>query len=89
MSKLYGEDYKDVYLNSIPSLDYDFENKKQALSEEEQRILKTPMIKCEIDQSTEQIEFYRSGKRSAIVVGDKGELIRLKGCGNDTLGFNL
>jgi hypothetical protein len=88
--------YKDLYLNAIPALDL-----KYIIDPNEAKILPEdfshPLVKC--DNTDPEVETsimgFRSGKRSALVPikqEDRGEsslpYMRLKGCGNLTLGFN-
>lgn len=47
------------------------------------------MAKCEEAEDEGLLVGFKSGKRSAIVPLPSGSYLRLKGCGNYILGFNL
>ena len=86
-------EYKDHYIPTIPETQIHFVNKD--LKEEEKEkidfILNQPMIKCkEIQNYPSVLKCIVSGHRSAVVKDPKtGIYYRLKGCGNDEIGFNL
>ena len=86
-------EYKDHYLPTIPETQIHFINKdlKEDKKENIDFIFNQPMIKCkEIKNYTHFLKCALSGHRSAIVKDPKtGIYYRLKGCGNDEIGFNL
>jgi hypothetical protein len=86
-------EYKDHYIPVIPETQIHFVNKNLKEDEKENTdfFLSQPFIKCkEIKDYTPCLKCMQSGHRSAIVKDPKtGYYYRLKGCGNDELGFNL
>ena len=86
-------EYKDHYIPVIPETQIHFINKNLKEDEKETTdfLLSLPLIKCkEIKDYTPVFKCMQSGHRSAIIKDPKtGLYYRLKGCGNDELGFNL
>ncbi len=86
-------EYKDHYIPVIPETQVHFINKNLKEDEKETTdfLLSQPLIKCkEIKDYTPVFKCMQSGHRSAIIKDPKtGLYYRLKGCGNDELGFNL
>ena len=86
-------EYKDHYIPTIPETQIHFINKNLKEDEKENidSILNQPLIKAkEIKDYTKYYKCIVSGHRSAIIKDPKtGIYYRLKGCGNDELGFNL
>ena len=86
-------EYKDHFIPVIPETTIHFidNNVKEDDKEKTDCILTQPLIKCkEIKNYTPCYKCIISGHRSAIVKDQKtGIYYRLKGCGNDELGFNL
>eukprot|EP00347_Sterkiella_histriomuscorum_P017444 403349347 len=90
-----NQDYKGVYLNSIPSTDFILIEQPNISKKIE--LFESPLAKCEKSDSENILTGYQSGKRSAIIVFNENDSLkcqnpmffRLKGCGNSTLGFNL
>ena len=87
------QEYKDHYIPTIPETQIHYVNKDLKEDEKENIdfILNQPMIKCkEIKNYTPFLQCIVSGHRSAVVKDPKtGIYYRLKGCGNDEIGFNL
>ena len=86
-------EYKDYYVATIPETQIHFVNKNLKENEKENIdfLLNQPMIKCkEIKGYSPCYKCIVSGHRSAILKDPKtGIYYRLKGCGNDEIGFNL
>ena len=86
-------EYKDYYLPSLPSIQIHFKNNnlKENESEDINLFLKQPLIKSKaIKNYPLNYKCIASGQRSALIKDPKtGYYYRLKGCGNDELGFNL
>ena len=86
-------EYKDHYIPVIPETQIHFVNKdlKEDENEHIDFMLSQPLIKTK--EIKDYIPCYKcivSGHRSAIIKDQKtGKYYRLKGCGNDELGFNL
>ena len=58
-------------------------------SDTRSNLLEVPLIKCKKEHADlpSTIKAYASGKRSALLIDDDGNFIRLKGCGNLDQGF--
>ena len=86
-------EYKDHYIPTIPETQIHFIDKNLEENEKENKdfILNQPLIKTkEIKNYSPYYKCIVSGHRSAIIKDPKtGKYYRLKGCGNDELGFNL
>ena len=86
-------EYKDHYIPTVPETQIHFINKNLKEDEKENIdfILNQPLIKCkEIKDYSPCYKCIVSGHRSAVIKDPKtGYYYRLKGCGNDELGFNL
>jgi len=86
-------EYKDYYLPALPSIQIHFNNNnlKEDETEDNNLFLKQPLIKSkEIKNYPLNYKCIASGHRSALIKDPKtGFYYRLKGCGNDELGFNL
>ena len=86
-------EYKDHYIPVIPETQIHFINKNLKEDEKENIdfLLNQPLIKTkEIKDYTPCFKCIQSGHRSAVIKDPKtGIYYRLKGCGNDELGFNL
>ena len=86
-------EYKDHYIPVIPETQIHFINKNLKEDEKENIdfLLNQPLIKAkEIKDYTPCFKCIQSGHRSAVIKDPKtGIYYRLKGCGNDELGFNL
>ena len=86
-------EYKDHYIPVIPETQVHFINKSLKEDEKENTnfIFNQPLIKSkEIKDYSPSYKCIISGHRSALIKDPKtGKFYRLKGCGNDELGFNL
>ena len=86
-------EYKDHYIPVIPETQIHFVNKDLKEDEKENIdfLLNQPLIKTkEIKDYSPCYKSIVSGHRSAVIKDPKtGIYYRLKGCGNDELGFNL
>ena len=85
-------EYKDHYVPVVPETVIHFknENLKDDENENIDTILKQPLIKAKEIKDYPCLKCIVSGHRSAVIKDPKsGEYYRLKGCGNDELGFNL
>jgi len=86
-------EYKDYYIATIPETQIHYVNKDLKENEKEKNdfLLNQPMIKAkEIKGYSPWYKSIVSGHRSAIIKDSKtGLYYRLKGCGNDEIGFNL
>ena len=87
------QEYKDHYIPVIPETQIHFINKNLKEDEREKTdfIFSQPLIKSkEIKDYSPCYKCIISGHRSALVKDPKtGKFYRLKGCGNDEVGFNL
>ena len=80
------------YLPAVPHLDLtitELPNSKLLLSQKISNLLENPMIKCKQanNDMPKTVKAFASGKRSALLVDEDGNFIRLKGCGNLDQGF--
>ena len=85
-------EYKDVYVPVVPetSIHFKNENLKDDESEKIDSILSQPLIKAKEIKDYPCYKCIVSGHRSAVIKDPKtGVYYRLKGCGNDELGFNI
>ena len=86
-------EYKDYYIPAIPETQIHFINKNLKEEEKEKNafFLNQPLIKSkEIKNYSPCYKCILSGHRSAVIKDPKtGIFYRLKGCGNEELGFNL
>jgi hypothetical protein len=85
-------EYKDHYIPVVPETNVHFknENLKDDENEEIDNILKQPLIKAKEIKDYPGFKCIISGHRSALIKDPKtGIFYRLKGCGNDELGFNI
>ena len=86
-------EYKDHYIPTIPETQIHFINNNLKDDEKENTdfMLKQPLIKTkEIKDYLPCYKGILSGHRSAVIKDPKtGNYYRLKGCGNDEIGFNL
>ena len=86
-------EYKDIYVPVIPETLIHFKNenlKDDSENEKIDSILSQPLIKAKEIKNYPYIKCIISGHRSALIKDPKtGIYYRLKGCGNDELGFNL
>ena len=85
-------EYKDHYVPVVPETVIHFknENLKDDENENIDTILKQPLIKAKEIKDYPCLQCIVRGHRSAVIKDPKsGEYYRLKGCGNDELGFNL
>ena len=85
-------EYKDHYVPVVPETVIHFKNDNLKDDENENidTILKQPLIKAKEIKDYPCLKCIVSGHRSAVIKDPKsGEYYRLKGCGNDELGFNL
>ena len=82
-------EYKDYYIPAIPETQIHFIDNN--LKEDKDFFLNQPLIKSkEIKNYTPCYKCILSGHRSAIIKDPKsGNFYRLKGCGNEDIGFNL
>jgi hypothetical protein len=99
--KYLGDDYENVFITYIPARELDYyycykNQKNEKFNYNNNDLPYYPLIKItkeklkeELSQ-TELIKCFLSGKRSAIIFDTKNQKpIRLKGCGNLFIGFNL
>ena len=85
-------EYKDYYVPIVPeiAISYKNENLKEDENENIDSILSQPLIKGKEIKDYPGYKCIISGHRSALIKDPKdGHYYRLKGCGNDELGFNL
>ena len=85
-------EYKDYYIPVVPETQIKFknENLKDDENENVDSILCQPLIKAKEIKNYPCYKCIISGHRSAVIKDPKtGIYYRLKGCGNDELGFNL
>ena len=85
-------EYKDYYVPVVPEPNIHFknENLKDDENEKNDSILSQPLIKAKEIKDYPGLKCIISGHRSALVKDPKsGIYYRLKGCGNDELGFNI
>ena len=86
-------EYKDHYIPAIPEIQIHYINNNLKEDEKENIdfFLNQPLIKTkEIKNYSNYYKCVTSGHRSALIKDDKtGYYYRLKGCGNEELGFNL
>ena len=86
-------EYKDHYIPVIPETQIHYINNELKENEKENTdfIFNQPLIKSkEIKDYSPTYNCIISGHRSALIKDPKtGKFYRLKGCGNDELGFNL
>ena len=86
-----GEGYEKIYITYKPSITMEYFVKDNEHSAYD-NLLNNPLIKiskevCEKEKPT-SFDCFLSGKRSAIIFS-KDHSIRLKGCGNVNIGFNI
>jgi len=84
-------EYKDHYVPVVPEPLIKFKNDslKDDENEKADNILSQPLIKAKEIKDYPCVKCIVSGHRSAVVKDPKsGNYYRLKGCGNDELGFN-
>ena len=85
-------EYKDAYVPVVPETNIHFknENLKDDENEKIDSILSQPLIKAKELKDYPSYKCIISGHRSAVIKDPKtGVYYRLKGCGNDELGFNI
>ena len=86
-------EYKDYYIPAVPETQIHFKNNNLKEDEKENIdfFLNQPLIKSkEIKNYSPYYKCISSGHRSAVIKDTKtGNYYRLKGCGNEELGFNL
>ena len=85
-------EYKDAYVPVVPETNIHFknENLKDDENEKIDSILSQPLIKAKEIKDYPSYKCIISGHRSAVIKDPKtGVYYRLKGCGNDELGFNI
>ena len=85
-------EYKDAYVPVVPETNIHFknENLKDDENEKIDSILSQPLIKAKEIKDYPYYKCIISGHRSAVIKDPKtGVYYRLKGCGNDELGFNI
>ena len=85
-------EYKDHYVPVVPEINIHFknENLKDDENEKIDNILSQPLIKAKEIKNYPGLKCIISGHRSALIKDPKtGIFYRLKGCGNDELGFNI
>ena len=85
-------EYKDAYVPVVPETNIHFknENLKDDENEKIDSILSQPLIKAKELKDYPSYKCIISGHRSAVIKDPKtGIYYRLKGCGNDELGFNI
>ena len=85
-------EYKDAYVPVVPETNIHFknENLKDDENEKIDSILNQPLIKAKEIKDYPYYKCIISGHRSAVIKDPKtGVYYRLKGCGNDELGFNI
>ena len=85
-------EYKDHYAPIIPEINIHFKNEslKDDENEKTDSILSQPLIKSKEIKDYPGYKCIISGHRSALIKDPKtGIYYRLKGCGNDELGFNI
>ena len=85
-------EYKDAYVPVVPETNIHFknENLKDDENEKIDSILSQPLIKAKEIKDYPYYKCIISGHRSAVIKDPKtGIYYRLKGCGNDELGFNI
>ena len=85
-------EYKDHYIPVVPETNIHFknENLKDDENEKNDSILGQPLIKAKEIKDYPGYKCIISGHRSALIKDPKtGIFYRLKGCGNDELGFNI
>ena len=87
------QEYKDYYIPAIPETQIHFINNNLKEDEKEKTdfFLNQPLIKTkEIKNYSPCFKCIASGHRSAVIKDPKtGIFYRLKGCGNEEIGFNL
>jgi hypothetical protein len=91
-----GKEYENVFFTFIPAKEYQFfseKNDTEQINNEMTTLINFPLIKLkEKNFEDSQNEFlcgYLSGKRSIIMFTNDNSAVRLKGCGNNYIGFNL
>ena len=85
-------EYKDHYAPIVPEINIHFKNVnlKDDENEKTDSILSQPLIKSKEIKDYPGYKCIISGHRSALIKDPKtGIYYRLKGCGNDELGFNI
>ena len=86
-------EYKDHYIPAIPEIQIHYFNNDLKENEKEKTdfFLNQPLIKSkQINNYSNYFKCILSGHRSALIKDPKtGYYYRLKGCGNEELGFNL
>ena len=85
-------EYKDAYVPVVPETNIHFknENLKDDENEKIDSILSQPLIKAKEIKDYPYYKCIISGHRSAVIKDPKTCVYyRLKGCGNDELGFNI
>ena len=85
-------EYKDTYVPVVPETFIHFKNwnLKDDENEPNDSILSQPLIKAKEIKDYPCLKCIVSGHRSALIKDPKsGIYYRLKGCGNDELGFNI
>jgi hypothetical protein len=91
-----GEEYENIYITYIPALELDYKAEHCQQTEEvlrlnSEKLSDKILIKISKDKKLidNDLKCFLSGRRSAIVFSDSDNAIRLKGCGNLFIGFNL
>ena len=86
-------EYKDHYVPVVPEINIHFKNEDLKDDENENidnNILSQPLIKAKEIKNYPGLKCIISGHRSALIKDPKTRAFyRLKGCGNDELGFNI
>lgn len=80
-------EYKDHYVPAVPETNIHYISEQETKAEEQS--LEVPLIKFSEGPDSTKIKAIISGHRSAVIKGKDNTYYRLKGCGNDLLGFNL
>jgi hypothetical protein len=84
-----GEEYANVYFTYIPAKEFEYYDKStHSVEYVSQKLIPQPYIKLSKEYINNSEPCFVSGRRSAIMK-DNGRMIRLKGCGNEYIGFNL
>ena len=91
-----NKDYTNYYLPCIPETDIKLKSDNY-INNDKNLLFPNSLIKFNLSMRRESEEFQKvnkyigikSGKRSSIIKNQNGKLYRLKGCGNEKLGFTL
>jgi hypothetical protein len=83
-----GEEYEKIYFTYIPAKEFEYYYKGNSITDKAQKIAIKPFLKVSDAPVQDSEVCIVSGHRSAIMM-EGSQMIRLKGCGNDYIGFNL